>query len=145
MLDSIEMLFREKLDIKDTSKTYIDSLSGKLLSEANWYMTYPIIKRLNEQIEVYCKKQNIDIFIVYPPEAIQYANKKTNYNPNSSDSLLIKKLMKCSIIDVTDSIISLINSDIKIKEVSRSVEIIFKEYKSKLDFKIREILERKKN
>jgi hypothetical protein len=143
LFDSLIIMFRERTEIKDTSVLKLDTLSGKLFSEAKFYMVFPIIKKLNEEIEAYCKKRKIDIFLIYPRTAIQYANNRTNYYPDSTDSLYINKLIKCSIPDVTDSIIFLLNNDLKIKGVNRAIEKSYKKYKVKLDLKIQAILNSK--
>jgi len=119
-------------------------MSGGVLAEANNYMTKPIIQRTNEIIEDYCKTKSIDIFVLYPPYAIQYANGETNDFPDSSDSLYIAKLKKCSIPEVTDTILRLLNTDPKIADIQKKIGKEYEIYKRKMNVKIDSLIKMKK-
>jgi hypothetical protein len=131
--DSLIILFRSRVHDKDTSLKNINKLSGGLFGNATNYMTYPIVQRMNKIIEDYCIKNAIAIFITYPPYGIHYANGETNDFPDPADSMYINRLVKCSIPDVTDTLIQLFNKDPEISTIQKAIDKEYKRYKNKMD------------
>jgi|WetSurMetagenome_2_1015567.scaffolds.fasta_scaffold154358_3 hypothetical protein len=138
--DSLLMVFRSRVHTKDTSLKNINIVSGGLFGEATNYLTYPIVQRMNKIIEAYCIKNTIAVFITYPPYGIHYANGETNDFPDPADSMYIKKLVKCSIPDVTDTVIQLFNNDPEISNIQKAIDKEYKSNKKKMDLKIDSLL-----
>jgi hypothetical protein len=133
LLDSI----RSRLKEKDVSLKKINELTGGALADANNHLTYPIVQRTNEIIEEYCRNNKIDVFIIYPPYGIQYVNGETNDFPDPADSIYIKRLEKCPIPDVTDTLIQLLNNDPKIGDIKDKIDKEYNIYKKKMVLKNR--------
>jgi hypothetical protein len=142
--DSLISFFRSRVRPADTSLKNLNKLSGGLFTDANNHMTYPIIRRTNEIIEEYCAKNKIDIFIIYPPEAIQYANGETNDFPEPADSTYLKLLGKCPVPDVTDTVIRLLNKDPGITNVLKDIDKEYERYKLKVVLKTDSLLKEKR-
>jgi hypothetical protein len=141
--DSLIHSFRSRLNNKDPSIKNINRLSGGLFAEANNCLTYPIVRRMNGIIEDYCIKNKIDIFIIYPPYGIQFAHGETNDFPDPADSIYVKKILaKCSISDVTDTVIKLFNTDPEIMSIQKDIDKEYKKYKKKIDLKIDALLKK---
>jgi hypothetical protein len=134
--DSLIYLFRSKLNYQDSSMKSVNTASGGIIAEANNYMTSPVIHRIHEIIEQYCIGNNVDVFVIYPPYGIEYAQGEINYYPDPSDSIYLRKIIECSIPDVTDTLLRLLNNDPTIPDIRKKIDKEYKRYKKKIREKI---------